>query len=292
MPESVILKHYAKRITTFNKYYKKTVKNKRESDIHDLRLSIKKLRATWSLMDVVTRGLLNKQVHNELFRKLFKSAGRVREAQVNIMAVDKLNLKYLTAYREYQLGLQKKAEKKMQSVLKSFNHDCFKILDRHWRQSVRKIPEALIFEHSWMFINRELDKVRQLVKGLPHSDNLHEIRIILKAVHEVISILSKLGENANINSLGKKIKNINEEIGQWHDTLVLLESLEKYSERKMKSKEKKFLLSFIPKLHGREKGSQQGIQDKLETFFEQHPDEVIKGFVVTDNEIDQDNNAK
>ena len=276
MSKSIIIKHYRKRIADFYAYFKKTAKRKRESDIHDLRVTIKKLRATWSLMDVVTQGSLNKEIHNQLFSKLFKQAGRVREAQVNILAIDKLNRKYLDEYKSDQRKLQKQAEKRLRIVMEHFNNDCFKILDKSWQRSVLKIPEAFIFEQSVQFINTELTKVQRLESELPNSKKLHKIRIILKAVHEIISILIQLRPSDYLSRLGKQIKGINHEIGQWHDTLVLLESFDRFDSSGMKKKDKAFLNKFIQRLSEKEILGQQRIHKKLKRFFTRQSTRVLR----------------
>jgi CHAD domain-containing protein len=266
MYQSHIIKHYNQLIADFHTYFRKVRKEKRKGDIHDLRVTIKKLRAIWSLMQEVTQGLLNQETHNKLVAKLFKEAGKVREAQINLSTIQKPKRKYLSQFIKSQLKQQKQAEKRLKKTMKNFNKHYFKLWDKSWQQSVNRIPEEIIVNRSIQLINIELKKVQKLNNQPANPKKLHQIRITLKAVHEILNILLKLQTSPSLIKTAKKIKNLNQEIGKWHDQLVMLESLEKFKKTKMKKKDKAFLERLMQRLNEKEKLSQRKIHEKLKQF--------------------------
>jgi CHAD domain-containing protein len=69
-------------------------------DIHQLRATIKKIKAIWMLIDEITGSRISKQDYTDLISPLFKTAGVVREAQINGMLLQQKRSALLSTYRE------------------------------------------------------------------------------------------------------------------------------------------------------------------------------------------------
>ena len=95
MRKSRLIQHYNDKQASFHLYFKRTFERQGIEDIHKLRLNIKKLRATLSLMELASHGMLNKKRYFALFSKLFDEAGEVWEAQVSLGMIEKSNAIYL-----------------------------------------------------------------------------------------------------------------------------------------------------------------------------------------------------
>ena len=132
MRQGVLIDRYNKLSESFQFNFKKTLEDQGIEDIHQLRVTIKKLRAIWSLMETATKGKWTKKEHFTLTSKLFSEAGKVREAQVNLGMITKYRVKYLITYAEY---LEKIQSSTTERLLKEMNAFDLKKFDRPSRPS-------------------------------------------------------------------------------------------------------------------------------------------------------------
>ncbi len=191
-------------------------------DIHQMRVSIKKLKANWSLLEYLSGGKFSKKAHVKYISTIFDSAGIVREKQVNLSIIEKRKANYL---RPFTIGLRKtqsRAIEKLLAKMKSFDLKQSEKLDLVWKQYLKGLTDEHIFNTSIAFILDELTKVDLLEQLLPDDQALHQIRIHLKMVYEILSILKEKEAVPELKRLQKNTKSINQQIGDWHDYMVLL----------------------------------------------------------------------
>lgn len=213
-------------------------------DIHKLRVTIRKLKVLYALIEFSLPEKFSKNNFNEPLKVLFSRAGRVRENQINLLHVQKLELKYLQPYLGYlSLALKRNLRNLKKSVgnfeLEKFDEQCEFVLsllarfDDDWSQE--KIAAYTFYKY---------EKIAQL-KATPENEVvLHKIR---KRVRSIIDALSMLKKSARKNSPVPfaEIKKINDELGKWHDGAVLFHSLVLFERRHVVSSRNKWLTNFI-----------------------------------------------
>ena len=149
MKKSKTIQHFEKHLSAFRKYLKKTQKNQGVEDIHELRVSIKKLRAILSLLEISSKGQITKKKHYDLFYNLFKSCGKVREAQVNLELVSKFeNMVHLHPYFDFLTNEQRKGNKQMSRELEKFSLVKLNSLNRPIRRIMRRYSDEVIMQEA------------------------------------------------------------------------------------------------------------------------------------------------
>ncbi|HEX3025311.1 MAG TPA: CHAD domain-containing protein [Chitinophagaceae bacterium] len=188
-----------------------------EPSLHDFRVELKKLKSVIKFLKTIYPKQKFKKV-NHLLGSIFQNAGEIREYQLLQQWLKKHELKNIV--ENYF------PEEKIKSLISSFHQqsasyktDLQEVIDRcnKYVQITNKIlPEQYVTE-----LNAQIEKL--LHKHLSTKD-WHELRKLIKKwmyasnwiVHE---------EKNKINSLFSYYNKLQETIGQWHDLLVIKETL-------------------------------------------------------------------
>ena len=104
--------------------------------VHQMRVSIKKMRANLRFFEYCSERTFSKSDHFLIFLKLFKSAGIVRELQISQGIVDQLNLKDLSSLEQFIINkieingtyLIQQEEEFDHINYDKLNHDLFEVL--------------------------------------------------------------------------------------------------------------------------------------------------------------------
>lgn len=188
-----------------------------EASLHDFRVELKKLKSVIRFLKTIYPKQKFKKI-NHLLGSIFQNAGEIREYQLLLQWLQKHELKNIAA--NYF------PEEKMKLMIASFHQqsasyktDLKEVIERcsKYVQITNKIlPEQYVTE-----LNAQIEKL--LHKHLSAKD-WHELRKLIKKwmyasnwiVHE---------EKNKINSLFSYYNKLQETIGQWHDLLVIKETL-------------------------------------------------------------------
>lgn len=222
MAKNKLIQHFDDLNSDFLKFYKKTIKDQGVEDIHQLRVAIKKLRALISLIELAGNGEFQKKEHFDFFKNIFRKAGKVREIQVNLSLIKKIDQKKSKLYVEYLIGLQNHSMEELMNELFVFDLKKLKILNAQMLSKANEISQDHLTEKSTAFISSKFQKIKKLRDQIKKDQKLHKIRIHLKAVVELVEYLPFNKEN---KSLKKEIKQLNQLIGDWHDLSVLSDSI-------------------------------------------------------------------
>ncbi len=259
MRQGVLIDRYNKLSESFQLYFNKTLEDQGIEDIHQLRVTIKKLRAIWSLMESASGGKWTKKEHFAHTSKLFAEAGKVREAQVNLSMIAKYKVQYLIPYAEYLGGIQKSATERLLREMKAFDSKKLDHLNKELHGFMKKYTSENAFRYSICFLLKEIVKVHRLSDELPDDRKLHKIRIHLKAVAEILNIITKLKARSGLKMYLRKIKSINEHIGNWHDHIILVKSIKQFVKKDRTKKSNRRLNSFIVRIGNQQASKQEKI---------------------------------
>ncbi|MCB9232847.1 MAG: CHAD domain-containing protein [Bacteroidia bacterium] len=236
MDENHLIQHYYRELGTFREHFAQTRAGLGRDDIHQLRVSIKKLRAILHLLELAGKGAWSTAGLLDLFAQLFKKAGKVREAQINLGLVENEAAECLGSYSKSQEKKLLHRKEKLHAQLEQFDFEKLDQLNQELSQNTKNLLNQTVFEEGTRFVEESLQEVDGLRKKIKDDEVLHDIRIKLKAVHEVLSILADLSPTEELLKFKAEIKMINELIGEWHDHTVLGSSIQEFDQEELNKK--------------------------------------------------------
>ena len=210
-------KYFDKRWEAMLAQLKTFSQNQDPEAIHHLRVEIKKIYALLTLIEKCS-GYIELSGHAEQVKKIFKEAGSIRDAQINL----KLISGYGHTNDEYdnrQNNLIKRREKKFCLAINTH----IKGIKKPYtiiRKSMSDIKNDCILQ----FYKKQIKKVEQAITDLTKEKQLHKCRKRIKKmlyIHSLLDSALKKKLEVNIDYLGK----LEEAISKWHDSVVTLDVL-------------------------------------------------------------------
>ena len=222
--------------------------------VHRLRLSIKKLRALDILVGFLAPDGIGNDVHlNKDTRALFKTAGELRDIQVQIQLLASFEEESETCFPDFEAWLLKREKKRILRLAEKQQH-----AENHNHAGLSKNDKSTILELAgddaiqesarkaltWLYA-----RALELLRGEITNACLHEIRTVTKQMRYIYSMVQHSFpgfsfEKCNIEAL----REIEVTAGHWHDCLVRVELYGKFVDQMKNSKQGKHSES-LPILH-------------------------------------------
>ena len=203
--------YFADQTRIFNEHHSNLLEKVTEEDIHKIRTTLKRLKS----FNIVLDGLLFRDKDFPVeFNNLFKLTGEIRDIQIQ----QKLLVEYDDPYNSY---LKYMCEYKIKhfKIKDNFQEEFQYLNDKLDRVEEYHINEQIISNIKTR-VEMSLSDIRNMIVEISPS-NLHEIRIKLKRIYYTLLMLD---ERENI----KKLDNIQETIGLWHDHDVCVERIKAF----------------------------------------------------------------
>ncbi len=228
MGENSLLQHYTDLRTSFCKSLEICREGYSKSDLHQLRVSIKKLRTTWLLIEALSHGKWNRDEHLALFFQLFDAAGEVREAQINLNIIGQYDNPTLVSYVTYLGEQQTRANEQLLEQLQVFDLEQLNVLDSVLIQQLADFGDEEVIREAGLYA---AEGIRHLLETDWFADDrtLHDIRKQLKLTHDVRLIVMKLKHEEKPDELHETFDAAINQIGHWHDYCQLLKSIRKFA---------------------------------------------------------------
>jgi CHAD domain-containing protein len=203
-----------------------------EKAIHDLRVSIKRIKALFRLIEGLRLTKFNARKQFSKFQDLFLPAGVLRDWQVQAKVLRKyqkeLNIE-MADYQGFILKAQQKAQHKLDFVLQSLTIDKLIAKKRLKLNSIlQKLNDEDIEIQTHRLLEKQFQKARKLNKNIEAPEHLHDIRKIVKAAYYTLTLIYKHKLNLSQSKPFQILKNIEEMIGDWHDRYVLQERIRRF----------------------------------------------------------------
>ncbi len=204
--------------------------------IHELRVSFKKIRAVFLLIERLFPQDFNALAEEGRLREFFRLSGRIRDTQVQqqLLSVNALNLG--STFGEYQIYLQNtesKAIKKLHKFIKVHNaENDLKEKQEKAEHLISKAENEQVRFQIVQFVDELFKSARELQSDYEHDENLHEIRRKLKQCHILLSVFDQNDPDLpQLSSTLKRLDKVNELLGDWHDHLIAMEMLDRFLEK-------------------------------------------------------------
>ncbi len=214
---------------TFNYY----LALKRDKDgIHDLRVAIKRLKAFHNLIEACAVDF-DAPASFKVFRRLAKSTGQLRDAQVQRELMQKINSGNKLDITSFDIYLADMEERGYQRFLRLSKRDPLKKFSGSRKAVVKSLKKTSITRAETMARGRFINLLNNIViTGRTKSyreSNLHKVRIHSKEIHYTFELLAScLGLYEERTEFPAAVKKVHSVLGKWHDCEVCLDLIERF----------------------------------------------------------------
>lgn len=222
MSDNALLSRYRHHVELFKYYFERMTVYAEKNDIHNLRLSIKKIRTICDLLKKISSKKSGLIVYKDIFRKIFKSAGEIRENQISSELAGS-RLGFDSAFKIHLVEMNDLRMIKMMSELKRFDLSLLSRLNQDIERITTELDPEVLYRSAEKDVKRRWRNVTELLEKKFNFKVLHKIRRELKSVSEVLEFLTDTKNNPFLKEFHDAIVPMHKDIGKWHDELVLYE---------------------------------------------------------------------
>ena len=258
-----IYRFYRKRTTSFlANLYKASITGDRE-DIHQARVDVKKILALFRLIEIVLPDLFQKDDHFCLFQRLFDVTGKIREAQVNGILVNKYCQDNTEAhlYKEFLKSEELRLTKQFLSTVQNIEDRKLKQSEVEIRRIVKKISKRKFETITEKFIIKKARKTRKLLSEKKSPEYLHKIRQNLKSIGAIAALSNSIKKDEKLRGILNDLSKVEIHIGEWHDNLVFIQSIQIFLRKMSKTRKAKF--PYMKKLRIQLLKENQNVQGRI-----------------------------
>jgi len=217
----IIQQYYSEHKSVFEENFNKALNNFDAEAIHKMRTSTKRLRALFRLIQFLSPGKFKAKKQLKKLRNLFRHAGKIREIQVEEMLVYELEEKLDQNFVEYSEYLLIREHREIARFLKSIPKlsDRKKILnDEYILKTIKSIKSESLSENAKKFLTKKILSIKKLNSKAVSIARIHRNRTLLKQIYYLYDILSNLtGQEKIMNVSKERMREIEQQIGRWHD---------------------------------------------------------------------------
>lgn len=262
----LVSNYYLNRTTAFSFYLEKTKVDFGVEDLHRLRVEIKKLKAFFRLLNGVEEIKFKIKPVNKILSPIFKPGGFLRETQVNQQLVKLYRSYSLEDYNRYLSKRVRKQEKRLKKSLLNFRSADFEEFNQTVLAQLSDLPLVVIQQRAFEFINSELAEIRQLRSNMSSDRDLHQIRTHTKALGYIAKFINQIFPTTEVSELLTKAKFTEKLIGNWHDRIVLRDSLMRYLKKHPDTADKAQIERLVSQIGRQNKRYVSSIAIRLDEF--------------------------
>jgi CHAD domain-containing protein len=197
--------------------------------IHNMRLSIKRLRVVARLAEMISEGGFSAKESLKKVNKLFKNSGRLRDIQVTKMLLLDQDHPELNAVVASFSGREAKQRIKYETALKNFDTSSLDEFGTGLKKVLNNTKERQILLSAYILLSGLEMAIHELFHGSEHEKRMHGIRTRLKDIIYLNNIFDdELPISDQLNISIERLRELGEIAGSWHDCLNLELKLGKY----------------------------------------------------------------
>ncbi|NQT78640.1 MAG: CHAD domain-containing protein [Bacteroidetes bacterium] len=200
--------------------------------VHNLRLSIKRLRVLARLAEELSEGAFDAMGSMKKINKLFRRAGRLRDLHVLVALSTELPEKPLPELADFTTHLQaqeKIQRNKFELLLHSFKGKSLDDFGLKLNTLLTDVSEKKALTGGHQLLTAFISEIRNLFHGGSDEKRLHNIRTRLKDINYLNNIFEEqLHIEEQIHISLERLKEVGELAGSWHDCLNFVSKLENF----------------------------------------------------------------
>jgi len=244
-------------------YHLKKAKELDESVIHKLRVDIKNIRVLVALLKKLSREKIRSKRLFKLISPVFGNAGDIRTTTLNLKLTKNSRSKLVLKFQEHLKKQNKKAEDEFLKTLKDFDKKKFNKYTETNHSILKKLNAKEVQQKTIDQLNKALEEVRTSFSETESDKDLHEIRKQIKTIKNLGIILKDMD---SVNPFSKSLEKTDllyKKIGDWHDSVMLVDDLEDFAKAHKKLKPTLKNNLFIDKLKTKNKKNKSLIIKEL-----------------------------
>ncbi|MEN8121017.1 MAG: CHAD domain-containing protein [Bacteroidota bacterium] len=227
MLKKQILEYFQNHYKQFEINFKPAITTTNEKAIHDMRVSIKRLSLLYRFLDFCSDNQFCAKKKARLIDKVFKSAGPLRDVQIQLSILDNLKEEIGTAYynlnevlkSKEKLGIRDFKKKSNSFVAHEINH-LFNFSEAVLKIIIDFPALPLAFDN---YDDNRRQKIRCLLKSNEQNINFHKVRKKVKDITYLAEIQQIYEDKPNDELMLLKL--LGRKLGDWHDIEVFLKGL-------------------------------------------------------------------
>lgn len=250
MPETekgtFLFELYQEKIQSFLLYLEKARKTYHVQDIHQLRVNIKRINAIYQLIENATALNFEAKSHLKPTREIFKSAGKLREGQVNLelLRTYRLHPDPFMMYNVFVEKSQVKTIRELKKAVEKFDRISFDHTLGMIKAYCEQVDRSELLHKMDQYITMKAESIKHLLRQKHYPKNVHRIRMNLKAMEPILSLFCTVNPDKYDQQAVGSLKETALHIGEWHDRVILIKSLQKFL-KNMKPKNKQIQQSMV-----------------------------------------------
>jgi CHAD domain-containing protein len=229
-----LFRFYRKRTTSFlANIYKASVTGETK-DIHRARLDVKRIFALYNLFEMLDPHAFKKRGGYKLFRPLYRQAGKIREIQVNYLLLANLPVpgEDFSPFVKWLRADELRTVEKFLRLVKNFREPELEATDRVVQKLCRSSSIYKLRSKTLALIKEKAIEIRELQQGEPGDKGIHKIRQKLKTMSTIATLVYSIKAGQKLDQIISLLNKTEMMIGDWHDRVVLRESIDRFLEQK------------------------------------------------------------
>ncbi|MCK9423563.1 MAG: CHAD domain-containing protein [Bacteroidales bacterium] len=236
-----LYRYYRKRIASFLASLYKASITCDDKDIHKARVDMKKIFALFHLFEMVLSDRFIVENHYPLLKNIFIHSGRIREIQINLDLLEHygFDLPDMPQFKEYLVYEEVRLTRIFLSEIKKFDEKKLNQADKEIKKIVVGISQKKFLTDALKFIDNKTGKISKLLGKEYNPETVHKIRRHLKSMSAIATMSLTLKEDAILKQRIEIMNRAEILIGEWHDKVVLLDTISKFRSLRIKKKKLK-----------------------------------------------------
>ena len=228
----MIIEYYIKHKGLILKQFELSKAKDNIEAIHNLRLSLKRIKVVNYLMEELTGGLIKAYYEFSNFKSIFKIAGRLRDVQVQVGLQNEYDViigKEYSGYKKHLLSLEKDLQKKYTTTLENSNLNFLDVLEIKIKRIQKDFEENEILTKARIISENKFSVIHSLYVAKKSKKNFHKIRTELKDINYLNNITQgRLGIHKILNIDEVRLSELGNLFGSWHDKVNASQFFKKY----------------------------------------------------------------
>ena len=224
--QNPLYQRFREHIKNFEEHLDKSTSKSNAEPIHELRLSIKKIRALSLILKKLP--IENPQVQQllEQVKPIFKKAGNIREPQVFISLAKNLS-KYPGQLFGYLKNQEVRAREKYKEQLENFDLTKWSQRTSSILSTIESLNINKVIECAMAIVDDKNSKIEKLVSK--KNRKYHKIRKQLKVNQEILLLLREMKSSPDVSDERETVKDLASLLGEWHDFKELQDVIYNYA---------------------------------------------------------------
>lgn len=217
------------------KYADKAAKSFDPEDIHKMRVALKKIRAIFYFEQFYLPQLSEEEMKKS--KKIFSAAGKIRELQLLQDTIKNFN-NGDEPMKKKMLSVIRREEKKAKQKFHAHFRDSGKIALDELRKTTTREAKKLTGADLKLHFQSMLEAIRIQIETAQEEKDYHQVRKQLKELKYNLSFAGKESKRL-VKAVfpEKKLSQLEEDLGNWHDQVMIISWLKKLLSEKENNKQ-------------------------------------------------------